>query len=122
MRRSLLSKFFLAAGTVLLAGCVATKNVPQEPPPLWASYETLSEVFPPQDYLAQIGFSDTAERAQVQADAALSSYISHTVLVQWLRLMCYNFPFAFFTQLFFIQPFVRTVFKLLFARNQKAGE
>ena len=82
MRRSLLSKFFLAAGTVLLAGCVATKNVAQEPPPLWASYETLSEVFPPQDYLAQIGFSDTAERAQVQADAALSSYISHTVLVQ----------------------------------------
>ncbi len=46
----------------------------------------------------------------------------HTVLVQWLRLMCYNFPFAFFTQLFFIQPFVRTVFKFLFARNQKAGE
>ena len=38
------------------------------------------------------------------------------VLVQWLRLMCFNFPFAFFTQLFFIQPFVRTLFKLIFAR------
>ena len=43
----------------------------------------------------------------------------HTALVQWLRLMCYNFPFAFFTQLFFIQPFVRTVFKVIFARNLK---
>lgn len=40
----------------------------------------------------------------------------HTALVQWLRLMCFNFPFAFFTQLFFIQPFVRTVFKLIFVR------
>ena len=39
------------------------------------------------------------------------------VLVQWIRLMCYNFPFAFFTQLFFIQPFVRTVFKFLFRKD-----
>ena len=38
-------------------------------------------------------------------------------LVQWLRLMCFNFPFAFFTQLFFIQPFVRTVFRAIFARD-----
>ena len=40
----------------------------------------------------------------------------HTAIVQWIRLMCFNFPFAFFTQLFFIQPFVRTVFKLIFAK------
>ena len=39
--------------------------------------------------------------------------------VQWLRLMCYNFPFAFFTQLFFIQPFVRTAFRLIFAKRIK---
>jgi len=40
-----------------------------------------------------------------------------TMLANWLRLMCYNFPFAFFTQLFFIQPFVRTVFKVLFRKD-----
>lgn len=37
----------------------------------------------------------------------------------WLKLVCLNFPFAFFTQLFFIQPLVRTVFRLLFKRDIK---
>lgn len=41
-----------------------------------------------------------------------------TLLANWLKLVCLNFPFAFFTQLFFIQPLIRTVFKCLF-RNQK---
>ena len=41
-----------------------------------------------------------------------------TLLADWLRLVCFNFPFAFFTQLFFIQPFVRTVFKALFCRKK----
>ncbi len=41
-----------------------------------------------------------------------------TLLANWLELVCYNFPFAFFTQLFFIQPFVRTVFKRIFIRKQ----
>lgn len=36
-----------------------------------------------------------------------------TLLANWLKLVCFNFPFAYFTQLFFIQPFVRTVFKFL---------
>lgn len=39
------------------------------------------------------------------------------LLANWLKLVCYNFPFAFFTQLFFIQPLVRTVFKLIFAKD-----
>lgn len=39
------------------------------------------------------------------------------VLADWLKLMCYNFPFAFFTQLFFIQPFVRKTFGILFRRD-----
>jgi len=43
-----------------------------------------------------------------------------TLLAEWLKLMCYNFPFAFFTQLFFIQPIVRTVFKLIFVKDIKA--
>ncbi len=40
-----------------------------------------------------------------------------TLLADWLRLVCFNFPFAFFTQLFFIQPLVRTVFKWLFRKD-----
>lgn len=40
-----------------------------------------------------------------------------TLLANWLKLVCYNFPFAFFTQLFFIQPLIRTVFKLIFRKD-----
>ena len=49
-----------------------------------------------------------------------NGFSARVALVQWLRLMCFNFPFAFFSQLFFIQPFVRTVFRAIFAR--KRGE
>lgn len=42
-----------------------------------------------------------------------------TLLANWLKLMCFNFPFAYFTQLFFIQPVVRTIFKLLFRKDIK---
>ncbi len=54
-----------------------------------------------------------------------------TMLANWLKLICYNLPFAFLSQLFFIQPFVRTVFKALMRfkslcseklfRSRKAG-
>ena len=40
-----------------------------------------------------------------------------TLLADWLKLMCFNFPFAWFTQLFLIQPVVRTVFKALFRKQ-----
>lgn len=40
-----------------------------------------------------------------------------TMLANWLKLICFNFPFAFFTQLFFIQPLTRTIFKLLFRKD-----
>lgn len=36
-----------------------------------------------------------------------------TLLANWIKLVCINFPFAFFSQLFFIQPLVRTIFKLI---------
>jgi len=39
-----------------------------------------------------------------------------TLIANWIKLVCFNFPFAFFTQLFFIQPLIRTVFKLVFRR------
>lgn len=45
-----------------------------------------------------------------------------TLLANWLKLVCFNFPFAFFTQLFFIQPLIRTVFKRLFAKDLKARQ
>jgi len=34
-----------------------------------------------------------------------------------LKLVCFNFPFAFFTQLFYIQPLIRTKFKYLFRKD-----
>lgn len=40
-----------------------------------------------------------------------------TLIANWLKLVCFNFPFAFFTQLFFIQPLVRTIFKLVFKKD-----
>ena len=45
-----------------------------------------------------------------------------TLLANWLRLVCFNFPFAYFTQLFLIQPLVRTVFRALFRRPQKCAQ
>ncbi|MBQ7217866.1 MAG: hypothetical protein IJS27_00065, partial [Ruminococcus sp.] len=49
-----------------------------------------------------------------------AAFTIRTLLANWLKLVCFNFPFAFFTQLFFIQPLVRTIFKLLFRKDIKA--
>ena len=38
-------------------------------------------------------------------------------LCRWFRLVCYNLPFAYFSQMFFLQPFVRFVIRRLFASN-----
>ncbi len=43
-----------------------------------------------------------------------------TLLADWLKLVCFNFSFAFFTQLFFIQPFVRKIFKTIFKKDIEA--
>lgn len=40
-----------------------------------------------------------------------------TLVANWLKLMCFNFPFAWFTQVFMIQPLVRTLFKALMGRR-----
>lgn len=37
-----------------------------------------------------------------------------TLFANWIELICHNFPFAFFSQVFFIQPFVRWAFGKLF--------
>jgi len=44
-----------------------------------------------------------------------------SLFASWLKLLCFNFPFAFFSQLFFIQPFVRTVFRLVFSPGRERG-
>lgn len=52
-----------------------------------------------------------------------SGFHLQTLLANWLKLVCLNFPFAFFSQLFFIQPLIRTVFKVLFRKeNVDAAE
>ena len=38
-------------------------------------------------------------------------------LCRWFRLICYNLPFAYFSQMFFVQPFVRFAIRHLFADN-----
>ena len=40
-----------------------------------------------------------------------------SLFADWLKLICFNFPFAFFTRLFFIQPLVRSIFKVLFRKD-----
>lgn len=41
-------------------------------------------------------------------------------LAQWMQKIVFNFPFAFFAQLFFIQPLVRFLFRLIFKPQVKA--
>lgn len=48
-----------------------------------------------------------------------SGFTVVALIANWLRLLCFNFPFAFFTQLFFIQPLIRKTFKLLFRKDLK---
>lgn len=40
-----------------------------------------------------------------------------TFFAHWAKLVIFNFPFAFFTQMFFIQPFVRFCFRRIFAKD-----
>ena len=68
------------------------------------------------------------ESAIICATAALLYYPYYagfhflTFLANWVKLVCFNFPFAFFSQLFFIQPLVRTLFKVLFRKDIKARQ
>ncbi len=38
-------------------------------------------------------------------------------MCRWFRLVCYNLPFAYFSQMFFVQPFVRFAIRRLFPTN-----
>lgn len=39
------------------------------------------------------------------------------LLCRWFRMVCYNLPFAYFSQMFFIQPFVRFSIRKIFPTN-----
>lgn len=45
-----------------------------------------------------------------------------TFIAEWLRTVCFNFPLALFGQLFFIQPFVRMLFRRLFYKDLQARQ
>lgn len=38
-------------------------------------------------------------------------------IAQWMEKIVFNFPFAFFSQLFFIQPIVRGLFRIVFRNS-----
>ncbi|MBD5412486.1 MAG: hypothetical protein HDR51_07065 [Treponema sp.] len=42
-----------------------------------------------------------------------------TFMAHWCKLVIFNFPFAFFTQMYFIQPAVRKLFRTIFANHNK---
>ena len=42
-----------------------------------------------------------------------------TLSANWIKLVCLNFPFALLSQLFFIQPLVRTIFKKAVSRTNR---
>lgn len=49
--------------------------------------------------------------------------ITSEFLAQWMQKIVFNFPFAFFSQLFFIQPLVRFIFGAIFKKQlSKSGE
>jgi hypothetical protein len=43
--------------------------------------------------------------------------INADIISNWFQKMVFNFPFAFFTQIFFIGPFVRLIFRAIFRNN-----
>ncbi len=48
--------------------------------------------------------------------------ITREFLAQWMQKLAFNFPLAFFSQLFFIQPLVRFLFGLLFRTRLRGQE
>lgn len=59
-------------------GCASSKiREPQNKEiPLWASNETINQIFPEEDFIARIGFGKTEIFARLNADSELSTYFS----------------------------------------------
>ena len=45
--------------------------------------------------------------------------LSSELIAQWMQKIVFNFPFAFFTQIFFVQPVVRVTFRKIFKKQIK---
>lgn len=45
--------------------------------------------------------------------------VSVELIAQWMEKIVFNFPFAFFTQIFFVQPIVRALFRKIFSKQVK---
>ena len=58
------------------------------------------------------------------AATVLYDGFSAEFVAQWLQKIVLNFPFAFFSQMFFVQPLVRFLFGALFRkqRTERAEE
>ncbi len=96
-----------------------------------ASFRLASKVFNPHEthpVLFETAIICTTVGLMCPAMSFIASFLYYpyyegfhilTLLANWLKLVCFNFPFAFFSQLFFIQPLIRTVFKLIFVRKKK---
>jgi hypothetical protein len=50
--------------------------------------------------------------------AILFHGITTELIAQWMQNIVINFPFAFFSQIFFVQPIVRTVFKAIVSKKE----
>lgn len=48
--------------------------------------------------------------------------INSEFLSNWMQKLIFNFPFAFFVELFFVQPLVRTIFKILLKNKKVSAE
>ena len=66
--------------------------------------------------LVSDGRLDGVGRHQVRAPYH-EGFSTITLLCRWFRLVCYNLPFAYFSQMFFIQPFVRFAIRRIFPSN-----
>lgn len=45
--------------------------------------------------------------------------VTSELIAQWMQNIVINFPFALFTQIFFVQPIVRFIFKIIFNREKE---
>lgn len=53
--------------------------------------------------------------------AVLFNGFTIEIIAQWLQNIVINFPFAFFTQIFFVQPIVRFLFRNIFRSQLNQG-
>lgn len=77
---------------------------------------TVGIMCPLMSFLATILYNGILEVGL--GDGSLNNFIINFIPF-WLQKVVLNFPFALLSQLFFIQPLTRVIFKALFVRNNK---